>query len=653
MAKIYQLPPEEIHKIAAGEVVERPANVAKELIENALDAGATHVTVFVEEGGKKLLRVLDNGCGMSHEDARMSIVHHATSKIRSVHDLSSLNTFGFRGEALSSIASVSRMKLVTKEEAALEGYKLLIEDGKVQEEGYVAATTGTDISIADIFYNVPARRKFLKTDETEWRAIHNVVHAFALAYPMHGFTLYHNNKLVIKCQPSEEYHDRLRLLYDKYFVSAALACSSSSIDLKNTASLMGLSFEGTITSPQYIRYDRSSIYLFVNKRWVKNPKLTQALIKGYANVLPQGRYPAAVVHITCDPEQVDINIHPRKEEVQFMHQRAIETALEHMVRKTLENYTTTSTQITNQFTSQVTQTAQAPLEQPAFVQSAHKAPDIQFSNTTFASDSTSGSVGSVQLNSASLGALEVPNKYETAQFSAVLDKVFALEPLPEPEISTKFQQIPLSESEQPAGLTEVLVEQAQAYKLIGNYKHTYILIENQEGLVLIDQHAAHERILYEQFASRFDDVAVSSLIAPLIITVNKQEIELIEQHAQLFLAYGIALEPMGPNQYALKTAPVMIKHKDLADTVKQLLADIQECTQPDAVLFEKALHHAVRAQMACKAAVKAGDVLTHEQMHELVTTLHKTPMRFSCPHGRPTSWTLRLFEIERSFKRKL
>jgi len=650
MAKIYQLPPEEIHKIAAGEVVERPANIAKELIENALDAGATHITLFVEEGGKKLLRVVDNGCGMSHEDARMSIVHHATSKIRSVHDLNSLITFGFRGEALSSISSVSRMKLVTKEEEALEGYKLLIEDGKVKEEGYVATTTGTDISIADIFYNVPARRKFLKTDETEWRAIHNVVHAFALAYPTHGFTLYHNNKLIIKCQPAEEYYDRLRLLYDKYFVSAALTCSSSFIDLKNTAALMGLTCEGIITSPQYIRYDRSSIYIFVNKRWVKNPKLTQALIKGYANVLPAGRYPAAVLNITCDPENVDINIHPRKEEVQFLHQRAIEQALEQMVRKTLETHTTTSTQLTNNqlLTNQV---AYAPnnldlVKNTAF-QAAYKAPSLSEPFTS-------------RLNSA-----EMPDKHSVAHFSAVLEKVFALEPLPEPTDLQKtsetqafeapLKQMPLEEIDQESSLktAENIASETQAYKLIGNYKNTYILIENQEGLVLIDQHAAHERILYEQFASRFHEVAVSTLIAPVIISVTKQEIELIEQHANLFLAYGIALEPVGPGQYALKTAPVMIKHKDLTDTIKQLLAEIQDCVEPDNSLFEKALHHAVRAQMACKAAVKAGDVLTHEHMHELVTTLHKTPMRFSCPHGRPTSWTLRLFEIERSFKRKL
>jgi DNA mismatch repair protein MutL len=330
MPKIHRLEAHEAQKIAAGEVVERPANVVKELIENAIDAGATQISVYIQDGGKKLIRVVDNGSGMGKEDARLCFEHHATSKITTVDDLSYIATFGFRGEALSSIASVSKTILITKEAFAQEGIKLELEHGNVLDETITAANQGTDILIQDLFFNVPARKKFLKSTDTELRAIQQLFSAFCFDYINISFKLYSNDVLSIHCPAAKTLHERLAQLLDINHIAHTLDCSTQAKD-------GSIRIKGFISNHQYTRYDRSSIYFFVNQRCVKQQKLTSALLKGYLNVLPQGRYPAACLFIEVNPEQVDINIHPRKEEVQFLHPRTVENLIQTMVRETLEN----------------------------------------------------------------------------------------------------------------------------------------------------------------------------------------------------------------------------------------------------------------------------------------------------------------------------
>ena len=330
MAKIKQLSPLEAQKIAAGEVVERPANVVKELIENALDAGATAISLYLEDGGKKLIRIVDNGCGMSPEDAHMAIKHHATSKITTVDDLEHIQTFGFRGEALSSIAAVSRLVITTKEASADTGITLEIEESSVIKESIIAANTGTDIAIHDLFYNVPARKKFLKTKETEWRTIVHLFQAMSLTHTNVSFKVFHDDRELYTVPATHSLTDRITQLFEP-------ALSKRCLTIENSADRMNLSVSGAITESSYLRYDRSSIFVFVNNRWVKNHKLTQALIKGYQGMLPPQRYPAGCVFITIDPVYVDINIHPRKEEVQFLHPKIVEDLIEEAVRKSLEN----------------------------------------------------------------------------------------------------------------------------------------------------------------------------------------------------------------------------------------------------------------------------------------------------------------------------
>ncbi len=330
MGIIHKLSSFEAQKIAAGEVVERPYNIVKELLENSLDAGATQITLYIQDGGRQSIRCVDNGCGMTQEDALMSVEHHATSKLTTIDDLETINTFGFRGEALSSICAVSTMTLATQMHNQEHGIQLTFNYGTLKSTEIISRAAGTDIAINTIFDNVPVRKKFLKTRETEWRAIFTLVQAIALAHKHVAFTLYHDNQQALTTYATESLSERVAQIFDRNFSEQFLECASS--DQKNN-----ITVSGGITHYQYQRYDRNQQFFFVNKRWVKNYKLGQAFNKGFQNVMPPSRHPAGVIFIELPPGEVDINVHPRKEEVVFLHPRLVELTVEKMVQKRLES----------------------------------------------------------------------------------------------------------------------------------------------------------------------------------------------------------------------------------------------------------------------------------------------------------------------------
>lgn len=601
MARIKQLSPHEAQKIAAGEVVERPANVVKELIENSLDAGATHISIYIEDAGKKLIRIVDNGCGMSSEDAHLCFKHHATSKITSVEQLSNLLTFGFRGEALSSIAAVSKITLITKEEYASLGTQLQFENLQVINEQSVTCNNGTDITIADLFYNVPARKKFLKTNDTEWRQIQLLFQAFCLDYKQVHFTLYHQNSLVYNCPPVTDLANRISQLYDHTIASQLLSISSEH---------NGIQLEGVISSHTYGRYDRSAIFFLVNNRWVKNHILGKALLKGYANVLPPDKYPLTCMHIKLDSAQVDINIHPRKEEVQFLHPRIIEQAIQNSVKAALEN------NLSAQLNKKIEFHPQQKWQPQPIARTFNALPPQQI-NAPFIPQSSQQSSNSVH----------IPKNHLS----------------PPQTISELPQQIKTTPD-----ITEYIDIQ-----IIGQLHKIYILIEERDGLFMVDQHAAHERILYEQFSTRFEDVATIALLFPPIISLSEHEMNLLMMHQDIFAHNHIALEQLGSNQVVITAIPVHLKEIDMIQLVRQTIGWFEENQRSEPELFYKKVNEKLHAQMACKAAVKAGDVLTQTQMHQLITDLQKVNNRFTCPHGRPTGWNISLYEIEKKFKRKL
>ncbi|MFT6765854.1 MAG: DNA mismatch repair protein MutL [Alteromonas naphthalenivorans] len=584
---IHKLSAQEAQKIAAGEVVERPANIVKELIENSLDAGATHITITLEQGGKKLINITDNGYGMLTQDARICFQRHTTSKLQSFDELESVNTFGFRGEALASICCVAQVTLKTKHKSSDEGLQITLDQGVIVKEQLIALQHGTTINIADLFYNVPARKKFLKTTTTEWNHNATLFKAFCFSNLNVHFTLLHDGSTVYNCPPVNTIEKRIAQLFDTQVSNHTIALT--------TSTQKDITVVGAITGPHYSRYDRGGMFFFVNGRWIKNYKLATAVAKGYLNVLQPGKHPIAVISITVDPKTIDINIHPKKEEVQFLHPRIVETTLTQAVKTTLEQHLSTQLNQTVTFASE-----------PAF--------------TSFS------------------------EPYQQAPKRSVFPDLSTL-PFPTSSDTIDAQQ-PIE------SFTQHEVE-SYPYRLIGQFKNTYLLLEHPDGLFVIDQHAAHERVLYEQFCDRFKSQETIALLFPQVITLSSDDYDTLTPHMQLFIDHGIELEAFGEHQVTIKSTPVYAKHIDMIELIKEVLGTVRRSDATDKDAFFKSITERLRAQMACKAAVKAGDVLSTEKMEQLLRDLNKTTNRFSCPHGRPTSWLLDTLSIEKKFKRKL
>lgn len=615
MPKIHKLSAHEAQKIAAGEVIERPANLLKELLENAIDAGSTKIAIHLKDAGKELVRVTDNGCGMSPEDAELCFEQYATSKITHVDQLQEINTFGFRGEALASIAAVGKVTLVTKEAHADEGVRIHIEQNMLLQKDAVSATTGTDITVKDIFYNVPARRKFLKKRETEWHQIRHLFFAVCLAHLEIDFKLYSEDTLVYACPITTSLHERWQQLFDR-------AMSKQMIFVEHQAGSMHIS--GLISDHQVQRYDRNGIYLCVNSRWVNDASLTRAFIKGYQNVLQPGRYPAGCLFVEVDPKEVDINIHPRKEEVQFMHPRVVEREMQQCITKALE------AQLSAQLKKTVTIAAPDPF--------AFRQVSMQQSNSFMHTASTQFSPYNFD------SFLRAP------AFQEDLEPEESVLPAQQDDIQPMLPtlQEPAPRDEQKTFSREVIQQQ---YELIGQYKKTYLLLEQDNGLFVIDQHAAHERVLYEQFVAQHGRATKVQLLFPQVMHMSAEDMGIAVAHLDLFSHYGIDLEQFGPDSLSIHATPIHLKNVGVTEIVKQAIHDIRELQGTGAEQFEAAMQKRLYADMACKAAVKAGDTLTREQMQQLLCDLEMTANRFLCPHGRPTSWLLHHDEIKKKFKR--
>lgn len=611
MPIIQQLPPHEAQKIAAGEVVERPVNILKELIENSIDAQSTHIKIAVKDAGKELMRIIDNGCGMDDDDARLCFNKHATSKIQTVDQLESIQTFGFRGEALASVAAVAKVTLITKQKDALHGTKVCVEQNQIMSQEIVSCAQGTDLSVADLFYTIPARKKFLKKKETEWRHIVQLFQAFCLDYPGIHFQLSSDDKIMYNCPPVVKPADRITQLWDHtvgtHMIPVTYCNPKYEIDI-----------QGITSSHAYHRYDRNGIFFFVNNRWVKNFALGTALSKGYSNVLPHGKYPICALLINIPSPDVDINIHPRKEEVKFMHPRVIEQAIEQAVRVALENHVSSQINIPVQFASPVItyQTknhsySSSPIQSRPYEQTLRAQPPFEPKQETF---------------------------FNSSLFSAPTKAYVPTEKDFQPAFKDKEESF-------------VFAEPEKKYHIIGQYNKTYILIEKQSGLFMVDQHAAHERILYESFKNRDKQTEPVNLLFPQLITLSSSEKERIEPYLSLFISNNIAIEPFGHNQLRITATPVYLKTVPLDDLIKQVIGWIDEYEDIENSDALSKIDEKIHAQMACKAAVKAGDILTMQEMQKLLADLDKTQSNFCCPHGRPTGWLLTLGEIEKKFKR--
>jgi len=621
MGKIKILPPHEAQKIAAGEVVERPANVTKELIENSLDAGASTISLFIEDKQKQSIKIIDNGFGMSLEDARLCIQNHATSKLTSVNDLEAIATFGFRGEALASISCVSHMILTTKESTAAQGgIQLTIENGIIIDEQPISCNTGTTIEINDLFYNVPARKKFLKKRETERRAIQKFFIAFSLNNRSCNFSLYHNKKRVLHFPAVTTIKERIAQIFDIKLVKEMVPCSGENSSIK-------LKVSGYISRPTYSRYDRNQLLFFVNNRWIKNYKLSQAIIKGYANILPSRQYPATCIFIKIDPAQIDINIHPRKEEIQFLHPLKVERTIEKMVKQTLE------------------QTFEQDLgKQPTNKYISNKSILYNFNTKQFVPKQF-------------VPKQFVPNTFNSDQNIYKFKQKETTTSIPRPHIIKQNKPTKLSQITQIQDQLELQQNQKSTetpeynYQLIGQIYNTYIIIQTDTGLIFIDQHAAHERILYEKFSQHFNDAETTQLIFPQLITLSQIDCEIFLPYLPFFTKNGIILEQFNDHQLTVKALPIYLKDTNIENLIKSAVGWINEYNNLDKQKFIKEINDKIHAMLACKAAIKAGDKLDEKQIHELIKILHVTTNKMTCPHGRPTTWRISKTEIEKKFQR--
>ncbi len=620
MAKINLLAPHEARKIAAGEVVERPSNIIKELVENAIDAGATSITLYLEEAGKKLIRLVDNGSGMDQQDARTCFQPHATSKITQLDDLETIVTFGFRGEALASIAAVSNVTLVTKiagsDEQSLATRVTYTEDRLLDQQA-VAGHVGTDISIQDLFYNTPARKKFLKQDETEWNVVQQTMYAFCLSNLNVNFKLFHNSKMMLNAPAVTTLKDRAAQIWGTDIAANLIPCAGDD---------RFFAVNGCISHHQFWRYGKTHLFFFVNNRWVKNSEFGKALLKGYLNVLPRDRFPAGIIFITVDSREIDVNIHPKKEEVKVSKPGVLTSLITQCIRETLDARVDTLGQVSK------------PLE--SFETLAGTKAPTSFIRTSGGQEQFAGNLSDYMTSLTHVGT------QPPLILSLSKDGLVGSKGMGQGQSLALQNPLTLSPSK---GMSAT--KQVSATTILGQLFNTYILVQKEHELIMVDQHAAHERVLYEKYTEYFDASHGTLLLFPEVVTLTKELVDAILPWQEFFGKQGIQFDALGSRELALRSAPPQLRGPSLRDLITDAAHFVLEHGTLDRTLLTTRFNEHVHSHMACKAAVKAGDVLTQEQMRQLLDDLLLVSNRFICVHGRPTMWTISQQDIEKHFRR--
>ena len=667
MPKIVQLSRHVADLIAAGEVVERPASVVKELVENAIDAGATRVTVEIQNGGMTLIRILDNGCGMAPEDARTAFLRHATSKIRNKDDLAAISTLGFRGEALAAISAVSRIDLLTKA-ADTPGVSLHLEAGQITQETPAGCPEGTTILVRDLFYNTPARMKFMKSDQAEASAVFLAVQQQALAHPEIAFRFLKDGQEQLSTAGSG---DRMAAIYTVFGREIA----NNMIEVKG--SWEQFTVRGFVTKPTCTRGNRSYQYFFVNSRFIKSRMLSAALEEAYKNQLMVGRFPVCVLEIDLPVQAVDVNVHPAKTEVKFLSERGAFDAVHYAVlsalnkapgRPAVQLPKSRQDQIAGSVSSNIpaskkdffqTKTAEEfrrtasaaeenPFEKP--VRPAAKPVSVFVDEPSFLSAALSSPVQVPERTVKAPEAAPVIPKAEPVA-PAPKEAPAPLTPVPEEEhiplgrkaasAPTKLTPAPEPESQQVLSIPEV------PFRVIGETMDTYILVEQGERLLLIDKHAAHERVLFEKLKSEEHPVMPQLLLQPVPVQLTKPEAQAVLENLPLLQSLGFDVSEFADLQLVLRQIPSDLTEEDACATLEAFAEDLLTGKRPSqADLRDNLLH-----TMACKAAIKAGWHTQPREREALVReVLSRDDIKY-CPHGRPVCIELTKKELEKQFKR--
>ncbi len=664
MSRIRILPEGVANKIAAGEVVERPASVVKELLENALDAGASSIRIETEAGGRRMIRVIDDGHGMAHDDALLAFERHATSKLRNAEDLLSIATLGFRGEALPTIAAVSRLLLETRDAAEAEGTRVEFAGGKLIGVKPAGLPTGTTISIADLFYCIPARRKFLKSDTTELGHIASLVTHYALANPSKQFILTTPTQDIINCPPADKVADRVYQLFGKQALDELLEIPSTSIPFH--AATTGpeceagkeapvLTVSGFTSRPEIQRPNRNGIYVFVNRRLVRDRVILHAIHEGYRNILPPTTFPATLLFLEMPYDEVDVNVHPAKIEVrfrnsQFVHDFARDSIRHALMRvRPIASFATAATggdtipgagPSPGMFSAGFGDTRiPSDLLRRAFPQGEEVGAD-----SDRGTDGMSGT--GVDLAGATLPALPQRFSFEpVSRFIANGDHAASRSFKSGPNWAENLVR---ENSDTPATLPRP--DQIADLKPLGQVSSSFIIAVNGEGLWIIDQHVAHERVLFEQHlrARRAGKIESQRMLMPLLIELSPRQIVVHEIIAEELAANGFEVEPMGPKSFAIQSVPAGIAANDAEGLLTEILDGIE---QENAAISIDTLQSKIAASTACHAAIKINMPLEQSKMEWLLGALAKTDCPMSCPHGRPVVLRYSLKEIEHAFHR--
>jgi len=601
MGRIRLLPDTVASQVAAGEVVERPASVVKELIENSIDAGARRIEILIRRGGISLVRVVDDGCGMDRDDALLSLERHATSKIRSAADLQAVSTLGFRGEALPSIASVSRFRITTRERNALAGAEVVVNGGKIDAVRDGGEAPGTQVEVRTLFFNVPARRKFLRSENTESRNIEHQIQLQAIGHPQIAFTLLRDDRLVFQLPAATTLGNRIRDLYGAELLERLIQLhdvAPGKIQIRGFIGQAGLS-----------RQTRAQQLIFVNGRPIESGLITSAIREGYHTALMKGQYPVTFLFLDLDPATVDVNVHPSKREVRFRDPNAVREAIVGCIQQTLER---------------------GRAEWQERFRGPPAAPSIRGTTSV----------------SSQISAAATPRELPQLERELALRGQKTVEPF------AGRREKPISSQENLGQDRSRPTPVQQQFQIIGVLNKLYVLMENADGLVLVDQHAAHERILFEELRRRMEEQGVPSqkLLLSQIFDLPPHDADWVERNMPILQKMGIGIESFGPNTFKIDSLPVFLNASDPAQFMRKVIDDLKSASSSSS---EMRLGEDMIAKTVCRHAVKANDPLRYPEVEKLIRDLLDCDLPYCCPHGRPTMIQISLAELEKKFGRKV
>lgn len=627
MAKINILDDSTINKIAAGEVVERPSSIIKELVENSIDAGSSYISIEIENGGKGLIRIIDNGSGIDKDDVNKAFLRHATSKINTVEDLSSLESLGFRGEALASIAAVSKLEMLTKTEEALIGLRIVLDGGKIREKEATSANRGTQISVRDLFFNTPARRKFLKSNQAEAQAITDIVNKIAIGNPSIKIKYINNSKTIYETLGDGSIINAIRMIYGRDI-------SENLIEIDYRSKYFSIS--GYLGNKNIYRGNRNHQHLYINGRYIKSPNISKKINDAYKAIIPINKYPIYFVNISVDPAKVDVNIHPSKLEVKFDQEEEILNELSDFVRGILLKSSLVG-RYKNNSRGKDLYNKNSFAGFNSFSYSPQEA-ENNLTSTAIRED-VSNSCSNQNTNESprvQADMIQTPIRLSDINNGGIQDKK-------EVDSKMEYQQSSFIE-ESPDRNPDFI-----GLKFIGIIFDTYIIFSKNDDMIMLDQHAAHERIRFEMYMSKYkaNDISVQMLIDPIIMDLDANDMDTVRKNIDVFSSFGFLVEEFGHRSISIRGLPNTFGEPESKRFIYELIDGLGKIDNIYDTKYDEI------AEIACKSAIKGNDKISIEEAKHLIGQLEECSNPYTCPHGRPTMVKMTRYEIEKLFKRRM